>query len=627
MDSFLKKPGSFELQPIKELGDLISNYKKGKIALPDFQRKWIWTAPMVHNLIDSLVRGYPIGSIITIKTDEEMRKDFGCEPFEVEMPRPDFEKNQEVELVLDGQQRLTSLLQIFTSDGIKLKKKARGSEKVWYYVDLKQLLKSGENEIILDFYEVSKRGRIVHDPNKHDDSPRDEKIEIPIPNNSLKEFEELIIPIKTVLYQTAKDEWKQAYLDYKNRNLTQDVIEVHNLIDILHNRLMRYQIPRVILDSETKFDQVCGIFENMNTNMIILSVFDLLTARYAKDKYKLHKEWKSIVKANRIGSSKSDEEDEDSQEEENDEADTQLDRMVSNFYKPHNKQEEKIDFARMTTLCYKEDKNEKPLKKDKEMLKLPSADFDIWKGKIQLGIRRAYQFLLEEKIPGTTTKRTQFMVLSAIFSYLIENEKENDEESEERIRKWFWRAALYSRYGDRALGHAGEDFRQVCDWILKGEGNPLGDWISDKGGLENIRPMKEILSLLPKNGGGMESYGKAFSQTKKARHHIFPQKWCDTKGLPKEDWNSVVNLMEMPSKINSQDVKDKEPKYLALILEREIGPEKAKEVFEKNEINPDYLANNDFYGFFEDRKERLTKLVEQATGIKRPSRDSDTKAD
>jgi hypothetical protein len=84
------------------IGALVDMYKRGELRLPEIQRHYVWRATRVRDLLDSLYRGYPSGSILMWETDEPV-------------PTRDFAIAQETtafagrKLLLDGQQRLTSL--------------------------------------------------------------------------------------------------------------------------------------------------------------------------------------------------------------------------------------------------------------------------------------------------------------------------------------------------------------------------------------------------------------------------------------------------------------------------------------------------------------------------------------
>ena len=89
----------------KTFSSLISAIEQGQIKIPQFQRDFVWTIQKSAGLIDSIVKGYPIGTFIFWLTKERLRsvKNIGMQV----LPEP--EEGDFVDYVLDGQQRLTSL--------------------------------------------------------------------------------------------------------------------------------------------------------------------------------------------------------------------------------------------------------------------------------------------------------------------------------------------------------------------------------------------------------------------------------------------------------------------------------------------------------------------------------------
>ena len=84
---------------------LIEEINKGQIKIPQFQRDFVWTIQKSAGLIDSIVKGYPIGTFIFWRTKDRLRsiKKLGGR----QLPEP--EEGEAIDYVLDGQQRLTSL--------------------------------------------------------------------------------------------------------------------------------------------------------------------------------------------------------------------------------------------------------------------------------------------------------------------------------------------------------------------------------------------------------------------------------------------------------------------------------------------------------------------------------------
>jgi hypothetical protein len=100
------------------IGTLVDMYKRGELRLPEIQRHYVWRATQVRNLLDSLYRGYPSGSILMWETDEPV-------------PTRDFAIDQDTtafagrKLLLDGQQRLTSLTAVLNGDPINVRGRKR----------------------------------------------------------------------------------------------------------------------------------------------------------------------------------------------------------------------------------------------------------------------------------------------------------------------------------------------------------------------------------------------------------------------------------------------------------------------------------------------------------------------
>ena len=100
------------------IGTLVDMYKRGELRLPEIQRHYVWRATRVRDLLDSLYRGYPSGSILMWETDEPV-------------PTRDFAIAQETtafagrKLLLDGQQRLTSLTAVLGGELVQVRGRKR----------------------------------------------------------------------------------------------------------------------------------------------------------------------------------------------------------------------------------------------------------------------------------------------------------------------------------------------------------------------------------------------------------------------------------------------------------------------------------------------------------------------
>ena len=95
------------------LEDLVGEVLKGHIRIPDFQRAFRWQWEDVKRLVDSIVRGYPIGSLLLWSRPAK------AEILTIGALYIDAPSKEEAQWVVDGQQRLTSLANALSEAGLK----------------------------------------------------------------------------------------------------------------------------------------------------------------------------------------------------------------------------------------------------------------------------------------------------------------------------------------------------------------------------------------------------------------------------------------------------------------------------------------------------------------------------
>ncbi|MEJ7742318.1 MAG: DUF262 domain-containing protein [Nocardioidaceae bacterium] len=94
----------------QQLTTLLSGVHSGKIQLPDFQRDWVWDDERIRGLLASVSMSYPVGTLMLLDaTNEDVR--FASRPIQG-VTGVDGKPGQ---LILDGQQRLTTLYQVLQS--------------------------------------------------------------------------------------------------------------------------------------------------------------------------------------------------------------------------------------------------------------------------------------------------------------------------------------------------------------------------------------------------------------------------------------------------------------------------------------------------------------------------------
>lgn len=255
--------------PLYELSDFLKWTTGGKIQLPDFQRGYKWEDERIRQLLVTILRGHPLGVVMLLKAGNDQIR-FKPRPVEgVELPadaEPDW-------LLLDGQQRLTSLTQALTGTGIVDTEDSRGKKLARrYYVHIKTAL-AGDDRI--DDAVVSIPGDGVVRTNFGKD------VELDLSDED-KEREHGYFPLRLLFAGAQTVKWLFALPDGSGADFHANVI----------GPASTYNIPAIELDTATSKSAVATVFEKVNTGGLPLNVFELLTATFAGDKtyYDMHGE-------------------------------------------------------------------------------------------------------------------------------------------------------------------------------------------------------------------------------------------------------------------------------------------------------------------------------------------------
>ena len=129
----------------KKYTDLISEIQKGQIKVPKFQRNFVWSLDKTAKLLDSILKGYPIGTFILWETNERLNdiKNIG----NLELPAiPDDIK---VQYVLDGQQRITSLYAAFLGAEIQKEGEKKITNYANIFVNLEGNIENNDDQIVV----------------------------------------------------------------------------------------------------------------------------------------------------------------------------------------------------------------------------------------------------------------------------------------------------------------------------------------------------------------------------------------------------------------------------------------------------------------------------------------------
>ena len=572
------------------LYELLREVEIGKIQLPDFQRGWIWDDFRIQGLLASIAKSYPIGAIMLLEAGNENVR---FKTRAVESVKLNGNNIKPEKLILDGQQRITSLFQSIISNNAVKTRNEKGQEiHRWYYIDMvKALDQDGDIEDAI--FSVNEPKLITEDFGR--------RVVLDISTPEL-EYKNMMYPICLV---DEYSNWRMGFYKYWNyipeKTMFWDDFESHIINNFTH-----YMLPVIVLKKENTKEAVCQVFEKVNTGGVSLNVFELLTATYASDNYDLREYW---------------------------------DKLRDRLYRyPQLKKLDNTDFLQSITLIstyYKritaretgESDERLPAVscKRKDILNLPLEEFIRYEQVISQGFVNAAKLLTEAYIfrADDLPYYSQLVPLSAILA-VLGNEAENLA-VKEKLMKWYWCGVFGELYGGANETRYALDILQVVYWIRNTGAEPktiyeAGFNISRLNTLRtrNSAAYKGIYALLMKDGALDFINGKRIDLSTYFSdyidiHHIFPKRWCLDNNIPARDFDCIVNKTPLSYRTNRIIGGDSPSYYLESIKRRlnHDGPLLDK-ILQSHVIDPAHLFSNDFYQFFEYRREQILFRIEVA---------------
>lgn len=236
----------------RRLSVLLGEIDGGQLALPNFQRSFVWDADAVRELVVSIASSYPAGNLLFMQGGGSI-----FEPREVE-GAPSLALHPPY-LVLDGQQRLTSLYRAF-----------RGVGAHRFFLNVRELLDGFTLDDAVEVYTEGKAGKW---------SSLDAQIaDLMFPLSEVGKFAQWAIQVE------------RAGGSHGGVELAAHTL-LEKINDIYVKPIEYYEFPLTVLPSTTPLDAVCSIFETLNRTGVRLGPFDLLTARLFAKQVHLRELW------------------------------------------------------------------------------------------------------------------------------------------------------------------------------------------------------------------------------------------------------------------------------------------------------------------------------------------------
>ena len=466
-----------------------------------------------------------IGSLLLLRCDPN---DPPFEPIALRGAKPKLTELQPETLVLDGQQRLTSLLYAFTAPDLALK---NTKLRRWFFLDLARLSAKPDDDDVVFERSVRDLGGLL--------TPE-------------AQFEQRVIPCTMLLRQPDFYKWRDDFEDWMGANRPDWKAEYKGkwrgewteVVSDLHDfRVPVVEVPRVEQDDQHALGRVCAIFEKLNSTGVELSVYDLLTARLYRQKIKLHGLWDKACDDN-----------------------PRLDKWSEG-----DADKNKFGVLVLRTLALLRDLDPKP----RILIDLKPKDFEVdWK-RAAKAIDRALELIELTGEDGFGVFERGWLpgfglvpILAAL--RVIVEERKLGETAREELRNWYWSCVFLERYSSAVESKSRKDYSEFLAYWTDGKGKPavfeeaqrvIGSaGYSIRSSASNASSIYcGVFCLLAKQGARDWRFGENIALQELQDHHIFPRDYLNRHGIKERmGVNSIINRTLISATTNNK-IKAKAP--------------------------------------------------------------------
>lgn len=569
-------------QDNKRLVDLVEQAKSGLLALPEFQRDFVWWRQSVEELLDSLLRGHYIGSLLFLETDKE-HVPFGNR-LVAGVPSGSQNGTYPEDLVLDGQQRITALHYAFAAPHIPL----RGASKpVRFFLDLESL------ENLQDAEEAVYSDRADRPWVKQVEQREIQYEWKTLPFTELLAWNQWLLGYTKWLFEQDQ-EAGMAFISEKQAQWNEAVLRIRNA------RVPVVTIPKVKPNDYQRVREICDVFTKLNSTGTKLTVFDLLTARLYPE-VKLHDLWEDSLLSYPL-----------------------LRRFAGG--EPDIEAAEPDDFGVLLLRTVALLRGQEV--KSKKLIELGKENFEEDWNRACAGMEKALERVTSTSEGGFGAfgrrwlpYKTALPVLSALTTKF--GEEKVGAEGYSAMHRWYWSSVFLNRYAGSTESLMYQDFNELWKYVRDGEGEPAtfsearAEILENPGfslrgvSRQSAAAYKGVMNLVALSGAKDFSKNDSITFHDLDDHHIFPRKFLEKKlKLTGSDANTIVNRTLIVDSTNRK-ISSKSP---SIYLEAVIPDKHREKILASHLIGTEArqaMEEDDYEAFLASRERALISLIKE----------------
>lgn len=562
--------------------ELVNKVNRNELKLPEMQRRYVWKATRVRDLLDSLYRGYPSGTILVWQTEE------GIETRDLSFAPNQTPTVSEKLLLLDGQQRITSLAAVITGNPITVRSKGIRIKNINILFNLDhpddplsevtEVEENGEEELSGDI-EDDDVDDDIDDDNEDESSVAEElrKKTFVVESRSLKNDPKWV-SVSDVFIKTDKDILKRLGINSDDDKWDKYAGRLQKIRDI-----KKYQYVMQVLEKNMSYEEVTEIFVRVNSLGIKLRGSDLALAQITS-------KWIGFTK------------------------------KIEELSKEFKDEEDYINETGIPVRLLVVFATNQCKFKTVGRLSLETL-MSSWEKAVR-GLRFAINFIKSNaKVESLNLLSSPFLIVPIAF-YAVMNDEKISPDNEKKLLKWFYWAHMRAHYG---MGST-EAYLDI-DINSLNETNDIDDLLNklkshvkfyEFSGNElqhrtKRSPVFSMLYLVLKQNGAKDwwsSLNISIKHTGKSHklqfHHIFPKSLLKDESYTTKEINEIANMAFIGGKTNRKITNKKPIDYFEdIISNKGMGVLKSQLIT----IDKNLWEIKNYTQFLEDRRNKIAEII------------------